>query len=115
MDNAFNEHADLRAALAEHLLWPEDLLGLIGMKRGLELLLADADARIGQLIAEERANGASWATIGAALGVSKQAAQQRYAAKETEQMEASLDYAKGVLDRHQHQAIARQAQRRVEG
>lgn len=117
MDNvekAFNEHADVRAQLAEHLVWPEDLAGLIEAKRGLELLVADVDARIGRLIAEERAKGASWATIGAALGVTKQAAQQRYATTEAEQVEASLSYAKDVVNQHRHHAIARQAQRRVD-
>ena len=114
IENAFKEHADVRAALAEHLVWPEDLAGLIETKRGLELLVADVDARIGRLVAEERAKGLSWATIGASLGVSKQAAQQRYATTEAEQIEASIDYARGVVDRQQHQEIARRSQRRVE-
>ena len=36
------------------------------------------------LVGEARANGASWAAVGAALGVSRQAAQQRFAPWVTE-------------------------------
>lgn len=38
----------------------------------------EVDGVIGQAVAAWRTQGRSWATIGEALGVSKQAAQQRY-------------------------------------
>lgn len=37
-----------------------------------------ADARLADIVASARKNGASWAQVGRAIGVSKQAAQQRY-------------------------------------
>lgn len=40
--------------------------------------VSDADAQLHEAVAEARANGESWALIGMVLGVSKQAAQQRF-------------------------------------
>jgi hypothetical protein len=40
--------------------------------------LADAEGDLRQAVADARAAGDSWAVVGAALGVSKQAAQQRF-------------------------------------
>jgi hypothetical protein len=50
------------------------------------------------LVGEARANGVPWATIGAALGVTKQAAQQRFA-----------PYVKQALEQAQQQAQQRSA------
>lgn len=41
-------------------------------------LRAELDMAIGHAITAQRANGRSWADIGFALGISRQAAQQRY-------------------------------------
>ena len=41
-------------------------------------LRAELDSVIDTAVASWRARGESWATVGAALGVTKQAAQQRY-------------------------------------
>ncbi|MCP2266392.1 hypothetical protein ACFQHV_06585 [Promicromonospora thailandica] len=43
----------------------------------------EADQRLLMSVAEARAAGDSWTTIGAALGVTKQAAQQRFAPRLT--------------------------------
>ena len=40
--------------------------------------VSDADAELRKAVAEARANGESWGLIGMVLGVSKQAAQQRF-------------------------------------
>lgn len=40
--------------------------------------LSDLEASISKFVMIARANGASWSDVGDALGVSKQAAQQRY-------------------------------------
>ncbi len=40
--------------------------------------LADAEAELGKAVARSRAAGNSWTIIGAALGITKQAAQQRF-------------------------------------
>jgi ketosteroid isomerase-like protein len=40
--------------------------------------LADAERDLHQAVADARAAGDSWAVVGAALGISKQAAQQRF-------------------------------------
>src|SRR5579872_2425441 len=41
-----------------------------------------ADALIGHFVDQARGSGASWSQIGAAMGVTKQAAQKRFAAGE---------------------------------
>ena len=46
---------------------------------GLTAIAERAEWAMLSLVGEARARGASWASIGAALGVSKQAAQQRFA------------------------------------
>jgi len=51
--------------------------------RGLAILSAILDAAIRDAVEQERAGGSSWATIGARLGISKQAAQQRFGVKAT--------------------------------
>jgi ATP-dependent Clp protease ATP-binding subunit ClpA len=43
-----------------------------------------ADALIGYFVDQARSSGASWSQIGAAMGVSKQAAQKRFVAREDE-------------------------------
>ena len=40
--------------------------------------LADAERDLHQAVADARAAGDSWAVVGAALGITKQAAQQRF-------------------------------------
>ena len=45
---------------------------------GAMAAVSDADAQLHEAVAEARANGESWALIGMVLGVSKQAAQQRF-------------------------------------
>lgn len=42
--------------------------------------VADAEGKLAGAVAEARANGRSWARIAMVLGVSKQAARQRYSA-----------------------------------
>lgn len=50
---------------------PEDLAELVAMRAAVDEAIDNAARAV-------HANGASWAQIGAALGVSKQAAQQRW-------------------------------------
>ena len=47
-------------------------------------LAEQSDALIGYFVDQARASGASWSQIGAAMGVSKQAAQKRFVAREDE-------------------------------
>lgn len=49
-----------------------------------EQLNEQADALIGHFVDQARASGASWSQIGAAMGVSKQAAQKRFVGREDE-------------------------------
>lgn len=53
---------------------PQDLAEMVALQ-------ADLDRAILRAMAAQRANGASWADIGAALGLTKQGAQQRYGRK----------------------------------
>lgn len=51
----------------------------------------DAEDEIRRIIPALRAHGASWATIGEILGVSKQAAQQRYGQKTADKGVSQFD------------------------
>lgn len=53
---------------------PEDLAQLVAMREDLDQAIATA-------VAGQRAAGTSWAAIGSALGMSKQAAAQRWGRK----------------------------------
>lgn len=53
---------------------PEDLADLVAMRAAVDEAIDNAARAV-------HANGASWAQIGAALGVSKQAAQQRWGSR----------------------------------
>lgn len=44
---------------------------------------ADAGRRLNEAVATARAGGASWATIGAAVGITRQSAHERWARRET--------------------------------
>lgn len=55
--------------------------GGLAQLRGLAIVATILDEETAREVAEAREDGHSWATIGAALGVSKQAAQQRYGVK----------------------------------
>lgn len=50
---------------------PADLAELVELR-------AEVDAAVSRAVASVHANGSSWAEIGSALGVTRQAAQQRY-------------------------------------
>ncbi len=58
---------------------------------GSELLTSTADDLVGHFVEKARAEGASWAEIGAAMGVSKQAAQQRHVGREDSHDEPPFD------------------------
>ncbi len=66
------------AALLERIRDEEDLLEVGHAFRELVQLRDEADAAIAVGVAVMRQRLASWAEIAGALGVSKQAAQQRY-------------------------------------
>ena len=63
------------AYLAKQLDDEPDLMNQLGQVRLIELLLNKARA---QIVSEARAGGTSWQEIGDALGISKQAAWERY-------------------------------------
>lgn len=50
----------------------------INVIRDMQLVRAAADDAIAAVVTDMRADGASWSEIGDALGVTRQAAQQRY-------------------------------------
>jgi hypothetical protein len=61
-------------------------------------LEAQSDALIGHFVDQARRSGASWSQIGASLGVSKQAAQQRFVARwESADFSRFTDRARNVL------------------
>jgi ATP-dependent Clp protease ATP-binding subunit ClpA len=53
-----------------------------------------ADALIGYFVDQARSSGASWSQIGAAMGVSKQAAQKRFVAREDELVPESKTFSR---------------------
>ncbi|HEY1732824.1 MAG TPA: hypothetical protein VGG23_00150 [Acidimicrobiales bacterium] len=71
---------------------PESLLGGLGQ---LAAVSERIDWAMLSLVGEARANGVSWSAIGGALGVSKQAAQQRFAPY----VKQALDRAASTSDR----------------
>lgn len=79
VDPRWNEPSDER----EHELMDEWRLHIApltrtGRVRDLADQLADVQAQLWDAVREARNAGASWSDVGSALGVSKQAAQQRY-------------------------------------
>jgi hypothetical protein len=73
------------------------------------MLLADevgdvADHLIGHFVDQARRSGASWADIGASMGVSKQAAQKRFVPKEFSSREATANFAR-FTERARHALV----------
>ena len=57
-----------------------------------EELESQSDALIGHFVDQARASGASWSQIGAAMGVSKQAAQKRFVTRDDETVSTGKPY-----------------------
>lgn len=57
-----------------------------------EELESQSDALIGHFVDQARASGASWSQIGAAMGVSKQAAQKRFVSRDDETVSTGKRY-----------------------
>lgn len=57
---------------------------LAGAVTAADQLNEQSDALIGYFVDQARSSGASWSQIGAAMGVSKQAAQKRFVARDDE-------------------------------
>lgn len=75
MDAATTEAVNSLVKMVEQIGKQDDLGDELGAVRLVELAADQVRRRI---IAQARAAGNSWADIGAVLGVTKQAAQQRY-------------------------------------
>ncbi len=76
-----DERALIQAQVAQKIAeadWPTDIHGLVMLRDGWKAHVEAADRRIAENVNHLRAIGASWAEIGKGLGISKQAAQQRY-------------------------------------
>jgi hypothetical protein len=59
--------------------WPKGLHGLVMLRDGYLAHVEECDRRIREAVNHLRFMDASWAEIGKVLGVSKQAAQKRFA------------------------------------
>ena len=79
-----DEEIERAAKLAEEFdpsgLEPEDVTDLRAIAEAVDSVRAGED-RVRELVATARANGRSWGQIGIALGVSRQAARERFAEK----------------------------------
>jgi hypothetical protein len=60
------------------IVWPADIETLAALRRGFDLMAKEADHRIRSAVGDARDAGVSWQKIADSLGVSKQAAQQRF-------------------------------------
>src|SRR3954468_7038295 len=83
---------DLIGAIAAQHDQPLDRLsGAVGLADHLGEV---ADALIGHFVDQARRSGASWAEIGRSMGVTKQAAQQRFVAKSQPALDPSQGFSR---------------------
>ena len=79
-----DEEIKRAAKLAEEFdpsaVQPDDTTDLRTLAEAVDSVRA-GEARVRELVARVRANGRSWGEIGIALGVSRQAARERFAEK----------------------------------
>jgi hypothetical protein len=75
---------------------------------GSEELTSTADELVGHYIARAREAGASWADIGSALGVTKQAAQQRHQSRsnDVDDLVGLDDECRAALEQARREAVA---------
>lgn len=83
IDEIISQAEELAARFKEHEPDADDVLDASAL-RGLRdafLAKAEAEQRVTEAVAKARANRHSWASIGAMLGTSGEAARQRYGQK----------------------------------
>ena len=60
----------------------DDEAGTLGPAAGVNTAIGDLHEKLAQLVREARADGYTWTQIGAALGISKQAAWERFSGED---------------------------------
>lgn len=102
----------LMAAAWEQATTDPDPLAALGATRALAGLLSTWESK---LVAEAMAGGATWETIGGTVGVSRQAAWQRFHHHIHEQMHEFADRARSDMQemRHRHREEAMELRRRI--
>jgi hypothetical protein len=83
IDEIISQAEELAARFEEHEPDADDVLGARALRelRDAFLTRAEAEQRVTESVAKARANGHSWASIGAMVGTSGEAARQRYGQK----------------------------------
>lgn len=101
--------ADLIARLDEELPGADDLARISEARLRAQTLADLGDQLVGHYVGQAKQAGASWSEIGDAIGVSKQAAQQRHAptpfARFTDLNRHAIVLAQEVARTHKHDAI----------
>ncbi|HZD24113.1 MAG TPA: hypothetical protein VE569_12045 [Acidimicrobiia bacterium] len=80
IDEIISQAEELAARFEEHDPDADDVLNASALRelRDAFLARAEAEKRVTEAVATARANGHSWASIGAMVGTSGEAARQRY-------------------------------------
>lgn len=83
IDEIISQAEALAARFEDYQSDADDVLDASALRelRDAFLARAEAEQRVTQAIAKSRANGHSWASIGAMVGTSGEAARQRYGKK----------------------------------
>lgn len=82
-DEIINQAEELAARFEDHEPDPDDIRGASALRelRHAFLARAEAEQRVTEEVRRARADGHSWASIGAMIGTSGEAARQRYGQK----------------------------------
>lgn len=83
IDEIISQAEELAARFEEHEPNADDVLDASALRELREAFFARAEAekRVTEAVAKARANGHSWASIGAMIGTSGEAVRQRYGPK----------------------------------
>lgn len=82
-DEIINQAEELAARFEDHEPDPDDIRDASALRelRHAFLARAEAEQRVADAVRKARADGHSWASIGAMIGTSGEAARQRYSQK----------------------------------
>ncbi|MGH8924558.1 MAG: hypothetical protein ACRDWA_08005 [Acidimicrobiia bacterium] len=81
IDEITNQAEELAARFEDHDPVTDEVLDATALRELRQAFLAEAEHRVTTAVEKARAEGHSWASIGAMIGTSGEAARQRYGQK----------------------------------